>query len=769
MLRSPGSPLDPHDAHLRHLLDQRATRADLHSRIGDDGPDTPSLYSHAFSPRPNARLDLDDASSFHGSPASIRTYSNSRPDRNRLNDLAVSMLDMDEDRRSSYASTTYDEDDRHSSPETVQEGLDDTMPRMSYLGPKMRFHSKAPWELEDSPFPEEDDYDQGADEQSVMSSALQSIGITPRRLVFGGTKSGHEGRTSGESSRSGGTEKTSLDSGSQISYPHPPFHDRAQASMSSTSLVGQSVPRKPIPKFYPDHRSPSSPISPSSPHYTNFSDDYSSRGSEDNDSKLDTHHPYANPNFARTSEDKHSTTNTSMPRSDSTATVTRSQKSIASLKSPGRQPALIPAPQSPRLPAYGKEISSPISVRSTSIRSGEMPENVGIITAPPPQPNGISGWTEQAASPGFNLITLEEARAQRSRAATIQPTASSTALAHPFLEETSSYQNPVGTRARARSISAGTKAKHALSSIVGSGIPSRADKRDTESVNGQSPAINGVTGKSLKHKKSGFMRLFNGTRDESPPPPVPSLSEGYAVFNAQQSAPRNPISSHRIPIPQISPSLLEEHRLGEEPEARKPLTGPKRTPPPLNLSTSAHTPGLLRPYISDIPSQSAPANVTEFPSLKLRPVSTMFSAQFGDHILTSPSSTNGDIDTPSSLSASTAVSPLTPGPFFRSEDSDKKFLTAGATDDSVAVIKSLREQIATSRHAWQQQVWELEGQIRDLKAEVEELRSSKDGPRCEHCGKQTDAGEADDKKAAGVVNRPRARTGTALTRFGGNL
>jgi len=221
MLRSPGSPLDLHDAHVRRLLDQRATRADLHNSIDDDIPDTPSLYSHAFSPRSHIRSDLDDVSSFHGSPASFRTSSNSRQDRNRLNDLAVSMLDMDEDRRSSYASTAYDENDRHGTPETIQEDVDGSMPRMSYLGPKMRFHSKAPWELEDSPFPEEEDWDNGADQQSVMSSALQSIGITPRRLAFGSSKSGNEGRTSGESSRSEGTEKTSLDSGSQISCPRP--------------------------------------------------------------------------------------------------------------------------------------------------------------------------------------------------------------------------------------------------------------------------------------------------------------------------------------------------------------------------------------------------------------------------------------------------------------------------------------------------------------------------------------------------------------------
>lgn len=91
-------------------------------------------------------------------------------------------------------------------------------------------------------------------------------------------------------------------------------------------------------------------------------------------------------------------------------------------------------------------------------------------------------------------------------------------------------------------------------------------------------------------------------------------------------------------------------------------------------------------------------------------------------------------------------------------------------EDQSSVIRTLQEQIVAARKAWQHQLWELEGQVRDLKAELEELRVADDGQNyCATCGRGSAAASGagprieDLRKAGvkvgGVVNRPRARTG----------
>lgn len=87
---------DPHDDHLRRLLDQRSARADISSFPSmSDFSDTPSVYSRAFfSPRP---VDLHHADEHLAPHSASRRSSNVQPERNRLNDLAVSMLDLDDE------------------------------------------------------------------------------------------------------------------------------------------------------------------------------------------------------------------------------------------------------------------------------------------------------------------------------------------------------------------------------------------------------------------------------------------------------------------------------------------------------------------------------------------------------------------------------------------------------------------------------------------------------------------------------------------------
>ena len=74
------------------------------------------------------------------------------------------------------------------------------------------------------------------------------------------------------------------------------------------------------------------------------------------------------------------------------------------------------------------------------------------------------------------------------------------------------------------------------------------------------------------------------------------------------------------------------------------------------------------------------------------------------------------------------------------------------------------------RKIHQTQIWELEGQVRDLKEELEKLR---DNGECETCGMAKKERRARSKSRVGVsvVDRPRpraaTRTGGERTVFGG--
>jgi len=179
------SPETTHDDHLKRLLDQRTTRADVRPCFPSstsDFSDSPSIYSHAyFSPRSTASHNGDQTTDY----ASFADERPSLDDGNGINALALSMLD---DRRSSYASTIMEEavSTRFIEPE------DDTLDtRMSMLGPKMRVHSKAPWELDEDPLEEEDE-DDSVSSRGKPSPVRSAFGFTTKRSIFG--------RSSGESS-----------------------------------------------------------------------------------------------------------------------------------------------------------------------------------------------------------------------------------------------------------------------------------------------------------------------------------------------------------------------------------------------------------------------------------------------------------------------------------------------------------------------------------------------------------------------------------------
>jgi len=323
-------------------------------------------------------------------------------------------------------------------------------------------------------------------------------------------------------------------------------------------------------------------------------------------------------------------------------------------------------------------------------------------------------------------------------------------------------------------------------------------RRDSE------PSIspNAMPGKPLKHKKSGFMRMFNA-KDREAVPPVPTLADEYTAHNNSQPSTVAKIpktSPSRVPVPTSWPSSINESPSSAsslsnisdyEPSAqgRRANLSPKRTPPPpLHIQSSPHS---TRPFVTGshtLPTPtpkksdkaegatlSAPPSTSDFPSLSLRPVSTVFSAHFADIVLpgvTSPVEEDRSLDTPSSTSPGMGLSPLSPSFPLRSDGSsgDRAAVAVVGAEDQSSVIRALQDQIVLARKAWQRHIWELEGQVRDLKAEVDDLRST--GNAMQYCGvcgrgKPEEDGHPDTKKV-GVVNRPRARTGDSARFASGN-
>jgi hypothetical protein len=163
MLMSMNSSQYPHDDHLRHLLDQRAIRAEINDRFSSvsEYSDTPSVYSHRFSPTPQDRDESNSSVKSLNIDSSRRHQFSSEPrspmsDREFLHDPSASGLDLDDDYRSSYASSnTYDDDNEH----TLSTVDVDEDTRMSMLGPKMRIHGRAPWEKGENTLEEGDESD----------------------------------------------------------------------------------------------------------------------------------------------------------------------------------------------------------------------------------------------------------------------------------------------------------------------------------------------------------------------------------------------------------------------------------------------------------------------------------------------------------------------------------------------------------------------------------------------------------------------------------
>jgi hypothetical protein len=216
--------MDAQEDHLRRLLDLRAARADLHGRIPSisEFTDTPSIYSNAFfSPRPLDKPDVEADNSLYepSCRASIASRSPEpiSPSSNHefLGNRAASILELDEDSPSSFPPAVHpycDEENSRIDEEEEVDGDEDPDTHMSLLGPKMRFHSRAPWETGEDALREEDEPEEGVPSNRGRGMFSKGEGIIKGfGLASSGRRSSSAGRRSGESARSQGMSKSSYE------------------------------------------------------------------------------------------------------------------------------------------------------------------------------------------------------------------------------------------------------------------------------------------------------------------------------------------------------------------------------------------------------------------------------------------------------------------------------------------------------------------------------------------------------------------------------
>ena len=520
-------------------------------------------------------------------------------------------------------------------------------------------------------------------------------------------------------------------------------------------------------------------------------------------------HPYANPDLviSRTPEPYEAFVPLPVSReitsSESTGTVTESFiSSVGSTGAATLTPDSSTASVDPSSAVLKREISKPIALAGHDLQRDDK-----ISSAPcSPLPSNVHkfpGWTEKTTTPKFGLISLEEARARRARSST-QPSLadrpsnvsldgeSIPPVPGPEGQGTQIPQDSSNQKSRARSSSAGAKARNALQSVM-------AAQPRSETLPVAPMHVGPAPGKSLKQKRSGFLRLLIGSKaldreDQTPLPPVPALPD-WTSSGLQQTVSKTP-GVRRVPVPKtVTVFGGVEGEPDDDDVCASPtalVASPKRTRPPLSIGTDhTHLPILAiseSPEIQTVTvdthqqhwlianaSRSAPANIHNFPPsippLQLRPSSTLFSSHFEGHLCKEESRPSLETDT-STLRSPSCYSPATPrsiGLF----NNEKVRKTSADNIDQSAVIKALQAHLASAELAWQTQIQELEGQVRDLKAQLDDLNAAANQDPCEVCGTglrqnnglgRIQGGIAQQTKTS-IAHKLRARAGIS-TRFG---
>jgi hypothetical protein len=166
----------PNHDHIRQLLNQRhaSNSKPHHSPFPSvsDISDSPSVYSRSpFTPRPFDKVEQSTR---------IPTFDDQ--------DREPSTLGFFDDTSDSYitARTNYDAEDAYNSRDDLSLTEDDEPEhRMSMLGIKMRFHSKAPWEAGGEDIPEEEEYERNSADRPPSRSRRSIRGFSVRPSVEG--------------------------------------------------------------------------------------------------------------------------------------------------------------------------------------------------------------------------------------------------------------------------------------------------------------------------------------------------------------------------------------------------------------------------------------------------------------------------------------------------------------------------------------------------------------------------------------------------------
>ncbi|KAF9244576.1 hypothetical protein BU15DRAFT_59350 [Melanogaster broomeanus] len=840
MSRSSPPQRDANEAHQNILSDHRNIHFSTHAPFPSltEFSDSLFAYNHAYSSSHPPESDIDSgAPSFRFPPPSMAPHDGVSPLSvsygDRLDDPPASSLYPDDETASSgrSMSTPDAEDDSD-----FGDDLDDASQRTSLQGPKIRFHSRAPWETDEDG--EDSDHNSRSGIIGTKLKAKMSKADSLMRTFGKGTSL--TSRPSVESARSQASTKSSFEvTAGNYSSARGALYNLARESMSTSSLPAATAPSSPLRRtFFPCAEnippstshcssqthgsssaavsnlggivhtpptydavrmlpSPSSDVSRNRHHSPAPSSLRPSQGRPSHDGFV---HPYANPDLAVSYTSTPVTVSSqrtvlgNIQRRDSNTTVTDSTStrsasfSIVSTETSATSLTSRELPSgNPRV--NGKQISSPISLlRSNDINAVHVDGSTKFLSLDPP-PGGLDEAQARKGSRSATVHTVIPPPLERRDGASEVP--------FPDTDDVASIvegQHRGEITARARSSSAGTRVRNTLHTYtVGGPQPPKPERRDSEPA--VSPPASVPSGRTLKHKKSGFMRLFtgrgvDGEKERTPPPPVPRLSDLYAERNLQTQGNAKQKST-LSGVPSFCPPLLgaaasnttlaSAYGTSSDSGASNGMAASprKRQPPSLYLVAGASDPSshpsttevgfrgaLTSPVLSLSVPQSAPPGTTDFQCLKLRPISTSFSSHFSDIVTSHEEGSQPDVCTPSSTASSgTEISPITPVSTRRSDDAPAG--TAESSEEQTLIIKALQDQLISAKKAWQRQIWELQGQVRDLKAEVEDLRAADDKEYCGVCRRgedlrhRTSPVDETQSKKVGIANRPRTRTGDA--------
>lgn len=395
----------------------------------------------------------------------------------------------------------------------------------------------------------------------------------------------------------------------------------------------------------------------------------------------------------------------------------------------------------------------------------------------PTSPNG-SYFGSAATSPtsrGPKLISLEEARERerlRMAAAAARREKAMTPVEHIAGKEEVIYGGTSKDRTRESTADSMAAARsRAISGPVSSSAsvaPSHGSSPSTSTVAAPPP-------KTLKAKKSGFLRRMMGvdrvtpTEPSIPSPPLADLarfesstastlatsppysvtiSSPHASLDLGRTTPVAQLQGGLTPSPSVSSAPTGRISFLPTPTAEPELRTRKGLAPSLSLRpvSMAFSAGLPFDFLASAEAASkhataaastggasmSPTTMARSPPLTgaVRPTSPVESLVAGSSAPSSAqspfapsfnSSTTGqsslfdrDDDAPSSVGAAT---PLTPFPLSSSApDATSPLLANGS-------YAALQEEYARARKAWQSMQWELETQVRVLQSELEQAKA----------------------------------------------